>query len=54
MIDLQQATLRIWDEERGQDVNSRRDKSVTPKKVIIWSSHLTSADHITNYLQKDR
>lgn len=51
---LQQASLRIWDEERGQDENSRRDKPVVPNKVIIFSSHLTDPDHIEKYLQKDR
>lgn len=53
-FNLQQASLRIWDEERGQDENSRRDKPVVPNKVIIYSSHLTDADHIEKYLQKDR
>lgn len=51
---MQQATLRVWDEERGQDLSSRRDKPNMPKKVIIYSSHLTDPDHITKYLQKDR
>lgn len=50
----QQASLRVWDEEKGQDVNSRRDKLVTPKKVIIFSSHLTDPEHIESFLQKDR
>lgn len=44
----------MWDEERGQDLNSRRDKPIVPKKVIIFSSHLTDAEHIQQYLQKDR
>lgn len=54
LFNLQQASLRVWDEERGQDENSRRDKPVVPNKVIIFSSHLTDADHIEKYLQKDR
>lgn len=53
-FNLQQASLRIWDEERGQDENSRREKPVVPNKVIIFSSHLTDPDHIEKYLQKDR
>lgn len=54
LLQLQQASLRIWDEERGQDENSRRDPHTTPNKVIIFSSHLTDASHIEKYLQKDR
>lgn len=46
--------LRVWDEVRGQDESSRRDKPITPKKVIIFSSQLTDPDHIENYLQKER
>lgn len=35
-------------------MSSRRDKPYKPKKVILYSSHLTDADHISKYLQKDR
>ncbi|XP_031632217.1 chitooligosaccharidolytic beta-N-acetylglucosaminidase [Contarinia nasturtii] len=52
--EFHQALLRVWDEERGQDENSRRGIPVAPKKVIIFSSHLTDPNHIENYLQKDR
>lgn len=51
---IQQASLRVWDEERGQDLSSRRDTPNKPKKVILYSSHLTDAEHIAKYLQKDR
>lgn len=50
----QQASLRVWDEEKGQDLSSRRDTQVKPKKVIIYSSQLTDAAHIEQFLQKDR
>lgn len=51
---IQQATLRVWDEERGQDLSSRRETPNMPKKVIIYSSELTNPDHIRKYLQNDR
>lgn len=50
----QQATLRVWDEERGQDLSSRRETPNTPQKVILYSSELTNPDHIRKYLQNDR
>lgn len=52
--EFHQASLRVWDEERNQDMNSRRDTPIIPKKVIIFSSHLTDPEHIEMYLQKER
>lgn len=54
MFCTQQASLRVWDEESDQDLSSRRERNVTPNKVIIWSSHLTNPEYIENYLQKER
>lgn len=51
---FQQAALRIWDEENGQNPSSRRDTHETPKKMILWSSRLTDFEHIEQYLEKDR